>query len=186
MARVRTALPRLAGKVSPGSQPISCRKFTHLGDAPTSVSTICYVRNVTRGGRGLSSPPCYEKESGYVPGHVRWYGAYTSPNGLQNFPAITFATTSASTGETRIDMFLDTAVSTAYTIRFYSNPRDTGEGKTFIGQVENVTTNGTSSLNDFIATRTVPVGQSITATATDPAGNTSEFTGEARSVRPAP
>jgi hypothetical protein len=49
-----------------------------------------------------------------------------------------------------------------------------------------VTTNATSSLTDFIATRTVPLGQSITATATDPAGNTSEFTGEARSVRSAP
>jgi hypothetical protein len=114
--------------------------------------------------------------------------ADTGPNNLQNFPTITSATTSSSTGETRIDMFLDTVPSTAYTIRFYSTPRDTGEGKTFIGQVENVTTNtnGTSSLNDFIATKTVPVGQSITATATDPAGNTSEFTGEPRSVRPAP
>jgi hypothetical protein len=110
------------------------------------------------------------------------------PNNLQNFPTITFATTSSSTGDTKIDMFLDTTPSTAYTIRFYSNPRDTGEGKTFIGQVENVTTNtnGTSSINDFIATKTVPVGQSITATATDPAGNTSEFTGEPRSVRLAP
>jgi hypothetical protein len=63
-----------------------------------------------------------------------------------------------------------------------------GEGKTFIGQVENVNTNtnGTSSLNDFIPVITVPVGQSITATATDSAGNTSEFTGEPRSVRAAP
>ena len=112
----------------------------------------------------------------------------TGPNGLQNFPEITSATTSSSTDETRIDMFLDTAVSTQYTIRFYANPRDTGEGKTFLGQVENVTTNanGTATLNDFIANRTVPVGQSITATATDPAGNTSEFTGEPRSVRAAP
>ena len=90
------------------------------------------------------------------------------------------------TGETKIEMFLDTAVNTRYTIRFYSNLRDTGEGKTFIGQVENVTTstNGTSSLNDFIAAKTVPVGQSITAT--DPADNTSEFTGKPRSVRLAP
>jgi hypothetical protein len=54
--------------------------------------------------------------------------------------------------------------------------------------LENVTTNtnGTSSINDFIATKMVPVGQPITATATDPGGNTSEFTGEPRSVRPAP
>jgi hypothetical protein len=114
--------------------------------------------------------------------------ADTGPNNLQNFALITFATTSASTGETKIDMFLDTVPSTAFTIRFYSNPRDTGEGKTFIGELQNVTTNtnGTSSINDFVATKSVPVGQSITATATDPAGNTSEFTGEPRSVRSAP
>jgi trimeric autotransporter adhesin len=114
--------------------------------------------------------------------------ADTGPNNLQNFPTIISATTSSSTGETKIDIFLDTVPSTQYTIRIYSNPRDTGEGKTFIGQVENVTTNtnGTSSINDFIPVKTVPVGQSITATATDPAGNTSEFTGEPRSVRSAP
>ena len=113
--------------------------------------------------------------------------ADTGPNNLQNFPTIISARTSSSTGETTIDIFLDSAPSTQYTIRIYSNPRDTGEGKTFIGDIVVTTnTNGTSSINDFIPTRTVPVGQSITATATDPAGNTSEFTGEPRSVRPAP
>jgi CSLREA domain-containing protein len=112
----------------------------------------------------------------------------TGPNNLQNFPEITSATTSSSTGETKIDMFLDTVPISAFDIRFYSNPRDTGEGKTFIGQLEGVTTNsnGTASINDFVATKSVPVGQSITATATDPSGNTSEFTGEPRSVRAAP
>ena len=46
----------------------------------------------------------------------------------------------------------------------------------------------TFSVNDFVATRTVPVGQSITATATKftTPSNTSEFTGEPRSVRSAP
>jgi hypothetical protein len=37
---------------------------------------------------------------------------------------------------------------------------------------------------NFIPVKTVPVGQSIAAT--DPNGNTSEFTGEPRSVRSAP
>lgn len=113
--------------------------------------------------------------------------ADTGPNNLQNFPVITSATTSSSTGQTTIDAFLDTAPGTQYTIRFYANPRDTGEGKTFIGDTQ-VTTdaNGFVSINDFIATITVPVGQSITATATDPGGNTSEFSGEPRSVRAAP
>ena len=115
--------------------------------------------------------------------------ADTGPNDLQNFPTITFATTSANTGDTRIDAFLDTVPSTEYVIRFYSNPRDTGEGKTFIGDLLVVTNvNGTASINDFVANRTVPVGQSITATATKVAAprNTSEFSGEPRSVRAAP
>jgi hypothetical protein len=113
--------------------------------------------------------------------------ADTGPNNLQNFPVITSATTSSSTGQTTIDAFLDTTPNTTYTVRFYSNPRDTGEGKTFIGETQVSTdANGFVSINDFIATKSVPVGQSITATATDPGGNTSEFSGEPRSVRLAP
>ena len=116
--------------------------------------------------------------------------ADTGPNNLQNFPTITSATTSSGTGQTTIRAFLDTVPSTQYTVRFYSNPPDTGEGKTFLGE-KAVTTdaNGIFSIsgtNSFVPTKAVPVGQSITATATDPAGNTSEFSGEPRSVRAAP
>jgi hypothetical protein len=115
--------------------------------------------------------------------------ADTGPNDLQNFPTINSATTSTSTGDTEIDAFLDTVPNTEYVIRFYSNPRDTGEGKTFVGDLLVLTNvNGTASVNDFVANRTVPVGQSITATATKVAAprNTSEFSGEPRSVRSAP
>ena len=115
--------------------------------------------------------------------------ADTGPNDLQNSPTIIFATTSASTGDTKIDAVLDSVPAAEYVIRFYSNPRDTGEGKTFIGDLLVVTNvNGTASIIVFVANRTVPVGQSITATATKVAAprNTSEFSGEPRSVRPAP
>jgi hypothetical protein len=49
-----------------------------------------------------------------------------------------------------------------------------GEGQFFIGAITNVTTdtNGNAS---FSTVSTTPAGQYITATATDPAGNTSEF-----------
>ena len=115
--------------------------------------------------------------------------ADTGPNDLQNSPAIAFATTSASTGETEIDAFLDSVPNTEFVIRFYSNPHDTGEGKFFVGDLLVLTNvNGTASINDFVANRTVPLGQSITATATKVAAprNTSEFSGEPRSVRAAP
>ena len=125
--------------------------------------------------------------------------ADTGPNDMQNFPTITSATTCLAgflcdteldqLGQTRIDAFLDTVPNTQYLIRFYSNPRDTGEGKTFIGDTTvNTDANGNFSINDFVATKTVPVGQSITATATKVVvpRNTSEFSGEPRSVRAAP
>lgn len=115
--------------------------------------------------------------------------ADTGPNDMQNFPTISSARTSSSSGDTTIRAFLDTVPNTQYVIRFYSNPRDTGEGKTFIGE-RTVTTdaNGISSITDFVANKTVPVGQSITATATKVLAprNTSEFSGEPRSVRSAP
>ena len=113
--------------------------------------------------------------------------AYTGPNNLQNFPTITSATTSSSTKETTIGGFLDSVPNTAFTIRFYSNPRDTGEGKTFIGEIQVPTgADDTVQIDNFHPAKAVPVGQSITATATDPNGNTSEFSGEPRSVKSAP
>ena len=93
--------------------------------------------------------------------------ADTGPNDLQNFPTITSATPSTSTGDTEIDAFLDSVPNTEYVVRFYSNPRDTHEGKTFIDDIlVSTNINGTFSVNDFVANRTVPAGQSITATAT--------------------
>ena len=115
--------------------------------------------------------------------------ADTGPNDMQNFPTISSARTSSSTGDTTIRAFVDTVPNTEYLIRFYSNARDTAEGKTFIGD-RAVTTdaNGIFSISDFVANRTVPVGQSITATATRVVAprNTSEFSGESRPVRSAP
>ena len=93
--------------------------------------------------------------------------ADTGPNALQNFPTIPSATPSTSTGDTEIDAFLDSVPNTEYVVRFYSNPRDTHEGKTFIDDIlVSTNINGTFSVNDFVANRTVPAGQSITATAT--------------------
>ncbi|HYN99267.1 MAG TPA: hypothetical protein VEU28_06295 [Actinomycetota bacterium] len=93
--------------------------------------------------------------------------ADTGPNALQNFPTIPSATPSTSTGDTEIDAFLDSVPNTQYVVRFYSNPRDTHEGKTFIDDIlVNTNINGAFSVNDFVANRTVPAGQSITATAT--------------------
>ena len=60
---------------------------------------------------------------------------------------------------------------------------DPNEGKTFIGQLTNVTTdaNGVALFSKSVARKRAPLGSAITATATDPDGNTSEFS-DPRSV----
>jgi uncharacterized repeat protein (TIGR01451 family) len=98
-------------------------------------------------------------------------------NNRQNFPVITSA--SAAGTSTAIVGTLNSNPNTVFRIEFFSNqvPNASGfgEGQTFIGSAT-VTTNGAgdASFNPTFPV-TVPPGQVITATATDPTGNTSEF-----------
>ena len=113
----------------------------------------------------------------------------TGPNRLQNYPVITSAQTFGNF--TSINGTLNSTPSTrkktrTFIIQFFSSPsKDSsnfGEGKNFIGQVQ-VTTNrqGNASFS-FAPSQKVPVGQFITATATNKkTGDTSEFS-EARVV----
>jgi uncharacterized repeat protein (TIGR01451 family) len=98
------------------------------------------------------------------------------PNNLQNFPVLT----SAASGNTvTITGTLNSTPSTGFTLEFFSNPAcdssGHGEGQTFLG-THAVTTDGSGNAI-FTATFTsaVPAGHFITATATDPSNNTSEF-----------
>jgi CSLREA domain-containing protein len=94
------------------------------------------------------------------------------PNNLQNFPVITGLQGSQVSG------VLTSTANTTFRLEFFANPECTqsgyGEGKTFLGTFD-VTTNA-SGRADFQSTlTTAPGGQLVTATATDPDGNTSEF-----------
>jgi hypothetical protein len=103
--------------------------------------------------------------------------ADTGSNNLQNFPVLNSAASNGAT--TNVAATLNSTASTAFRIEFFSNPTcdasGNGEGQTLIGAA-NVSTNASGNAA-FIATLPVAVapGQVITATATDPAGNTSEF-----------
>jgi Right handed beta helix region/S-layer homology domain len=105
----------------------------------------------------------------------------TGPNGLQNFPIITSAVTSLLEGGTTITGKLNSAPDTQYTIDFYGNsacigrPQALREGRTYLGSTQ-VTTDGSgnASINAVVPTAIEP-GGNVTATATDPDGNTSEF-----------
>jgi hypothetical protein len=101
----------------------------------------------------------------------------SGPNNLQNFPVLTSA---ASNGlSINIQGMLNSTPNITYDVEFFANSAcdssGFGEGQTFIGSTT-VTTDGSCNAG-FSVTFPVSVsaGQFITATATDPAGNTSEF-----------
>ena len=101
----------------------------------------------------------------------------TGPNNLQNFPVLTSALFGG--GSTTIGGTLNSMANTAFRVEFFSNascdPSGHGEGQTFLG-FTTVTTDGSGNGSFNSLTFPVPPGQAvITATATDPAGNTSEF-----------
>ncbi|MDH3602705.1 MAG: thrombospondin type 3 repeat-containing protein, partial [Candidatus Tectomicrobia bacterium] len=87
------------------------------------------------------------------------------------FPVITSATTGQITGT------LNSTPNTEFRLEFFANsqcdPSGFGEGETFLG-FTNIQTDGSGNAG-FTANLPVPEGQVVTATATDPDGNTSEF-----------
>jgi len=102
----------------------------------------------------------------------------TGANNLQNFPVLTSATSSG--GSTTIEGTLNSTANTTFRLEFFSNvacdPSGFGEGETFLGSAD-VTTDAAGDVS-FSATlpTAAPADQGvITATATDPSNNTSEF-----------
>jgi hypothetical protein len=103
----------------------------------------------------------------------------TGPNKLQNFPIITSVAYGASS--TTVHAVLNSAASTMYDLDFYANPscspRPQGflQGETYLGTTA-VTTDGSCNATlDVVLPVAVAAGSRLTATATDPSGNTSEF-----------
>src|SRR5262249_46220497 len=104
-------------------------------------------------------------------------GPHVGPNQLQNFPVLT--TVNIGTTQTTVNGTLNGQASTTFTIEFFANaqadPSGFGEGQQFLGQT--TVTTDSSGNTSFSTTLTTPslVGGFVTATATDPGGNTSEF-----------
>lgn len=97
-------------------------------------------------------------------------------NNLQNYPVITSALLSA--GATAVNGTLNSTANTQFRVEFFANtscdPSTFGQGQTFLGATS-VTTSGSGDANLVQTFGGLSAGQFITATATDPAGNTSEF-----------
>jgi hypothetical protein len=95
------------------------------------------------------------------------------PNNLQNYPVLSSAKKSA--GKTTIKGKLNSTPGKTFKVQFFSNPKGTDEGKKLFFS-RTVTTNGTGAASFAFATKKkVDLGQNMTATATSPAGDTSEF-----------
>jgi IPT/TIG domain len=103
-------------------------------------------------------------------------------NGFQNYPILLSAGPAAPQGTgTHITGILNSTASTTFDLDFYANPacanrpQEFLEGETYLGSTE-VTTNGSGNASfDITLPANVEPGARITATATDPDGNTSEF-----------
>jgi len=102
------------------------------------------------------------------------------PNLNQNFPLLSSAVSAG--GNTTIDGILNSTANTQFTIDFYSNdscvgrPQDFLQGRTYLGSA-NVTTNGSgnATIHAVLTGVVLAAGEKVSATATDPVGNTSEF-----------
>jgi hypothetical protein len=104
--------------------------------------------------------------------------ADTGPNNLQNFPVLSTAV--GAGGSLRVQGTLNSTPSTTFTVRLYGaascDGSGHGEGSYLFGSASSVTTDGAgnAAFDVTFASAATP-GSIVSATATDPAGNTSEF-----------
>jgi hypothetical protein len=100
----------------------------------------------------------------------------TGPNGLQNYPVLSAAFSDGIS--TQIQGTLDSLPATMFSIEFFGSPScdssGSGEGQTFLGEAS-VTTDSFGKASFQVLVASGSGNQVVTATATDPAGNTSEF-----------
>jgi Calx-beta domain-containing protein len=101
----------------------------------------------------------------------------TGANNLQNFPVIT--SVNVNPGSVNVKGTLNSTANQSFTLDFYANSvcdaLGFGEGARRIGSAS-VMTDAIGDANfDFTFALSLPANQVLTATATDPAGNTSEF-----------
>jgi hypothetical protein len=114
----------------------------------------------------------YSGAFGVTPNDNNTGDADTGANNLQNFPVLTSVVSSG--GTTTIQGTLDSAFNTQFRVEFFSGTQ-CGEARKFIG-FSTVTTNASGLASFTFSIPTVSLaGNSIMATATDPKGNTSEF-----------
>jgi len=105
-------------------------------------------------------------------------GPHTGPNNLQNYPVMSSAISSG--GTTNVTGSLNSTPNTTFRVELFGNPAcdpsGHGQGLNFLSS-SNVTTDGSgnASVSFSFSTSLIGATGSVTATATDNSGNTSEF-----------
>lgn len=98
-------------------------------------------------------------------------------NNLQNHPVLTI--NDPGPPLTLVDVYLNSTPSTSFYFEFFSNTEldetGFGEGETYLGYASWVTDGSGNAEFTVFFDPPIPEGHSVTATATDPSGNTSEF-----------
>jgi hypothetical protein len=82
-----------------------------------------------------------------------------------------------------VNGLLNSTANATFTLRFWSNPAGTSQAESYLGS-QTVTTNGSGNALFSFSAPAVPVGRTITATATDANGNTSEISDPVTSAPP--
>jgi uncharacterized repeat protein (TIGR01451 family) len=104
-------------------------------------------------------------------------GSTSGANLLQNFPILTSA--GATANSVTVAGTLNSTANSAFAIEFFANdscdPSGNGEGQTFVGTTKVITDGNCNASFTVTLNASGAAGKSITATATDLLGNTSEF-----------
>jgi titin len=121
---------------------------------------------------------------GVSPNHAG--GPVTGPNRFENFPVLNLVTAGNTT---RVVGTVQGSANSTLTIDFYSNlaadPSGYGQGRRYLGSTVVSTDSSGNATFDVTLAVSISVGDSISATATDAAGNTSEFSADLMAVGPA-
>ena len=106
----------------------------------------------------------------------------TGANLMQNFPVLSAVTLAAApAGGTRVQGFVHSTPSTTFDLDFFANdacvrfPKDFLEGRTYLGSAQATTDALGEGPFDVTLPTSIAPGERVSMTATDPNGNTSEF-----------
>ena len=103
----------------------------------------------------------------------------SGPNDVQNYPVLTSAASQRPDEPDQSRARSTPQQNTSFTIQFFASPTADpsgyGEGQIYLGQTTVTTDSTYNAAIDYVFSETIPTGYAVTATATDPLGNTSEF-----------